>query len=458
MTFTSIAFCLFFLVVVSLYYILPVKLRWIWLLVSSILYFIITSPGFLYVPVIIIFITWWAGIKIETAPTKKRATQVFILALLTHFAVWMTFKFIEPDISKGIILPLGISFIILQAIGYLIEIKRGNHAAEKNPGYLATYLLFFPKLGGGPVERAHHFIPQLRRANSFKFEDINEGLKLIAWGLFKKLVIADRLSIYVNTVLNNYQNESGITVLVGSALYVFQLYADLSGYTDMARGLARILGFQLVINFNQPLFANSVTKLWKNWHMSLTSWFMDYIYKPITNGGQTTDVRKVAFGLCITFVLLGIWHDNTINFVIFGFLQALILFLEFITSDVRNTLRKNIPPLLINFAGIAFTFLFFTFSLIFFRTPTPGEAFGILNRILHLDGPVNNDNQSLILFSLFGIFFLIALDTKRRYFTNWNFLSGNRLWLVRNSYYFLLIIIILLAGVLDGESFIYLQF
>lgn len=369
MIFTSIAFVLFFTATVIIYYALPHKLRWIWLLMSGVFFYSYYNPANIVVPVFIIFVTYTAGIGIERAPSHRLARIYYLSAIIANVGLLVFFKYINFFISTlfdlvnftkenlfhetaslhnpeflNIIAPLGISYITFQAIGYLIEIKRGNHAAERNLGHFSTYLLFFPKVIAGPIERSHHFLPQLKHQIKFDNQNINTGLTLILWGLFKKLVIADRLFLYTSAVLDHPLNQSGITLIAASFLYVIEMYADFSGYTDMALGIAKVLGFDLMPNFNRPLFAKSVTEFWRKWHISLSSWFADYFYTPITIGKRSWGKWSAVYAFFLTFIVLGFWHGANWTFIIFGALQGIILTIEFLTRKVRKNLRKKAPP------------------------------------------------------------------------------------------------------------------
>jgi D-alanyl-lipoteichoic acid acyltransferase DltB (MBOAT superfamily) len=258
-------------------------------------------------------------------------------------------------------------------MGYLIEIKRGNHKAEGNLGHFSTYIFFFPKLVAGPIERAHHFLPQIKRVVKFDSKTLNEGFTLILWGLFKKLVIADRLSLYTSAVLDSPVHQSGVTLITASLLYMFQMYADFSGYTDMALGTAKVFGFDLMPNFNRPLFARSVSEFWRKWHISLSSWFADYFYTPITIAKRNWGKWSVVYAFFLTFIVLGFWHGPSWTFIVFGALQGVILTIEFFTRKIRKNIRKRIPPFLNNVAGMGFTIVYFAFSLIFFRAASLSE-------------------------------------------------------------------------------------
>ncbi|CAN5448010.1 MBOAT family protein [soil metagenome] len=483
MIFTSIVFALFFLTVTLLYYILPVKFRWIWLLAAGVFFYMYSNPAYILVPLVIIIVTWLAGIQMEKFASHEKANQIYLSAIAANIAILIFFKYTNfftttafdlinfsrytffhstetyhNPLLINVLAPLGISYITFQAIGYLIEIKRGNEIAEKNIGHFSTFLLFFPKIVAGPVERAHRFLPQLKQEISFKYDNISIGAKLIIWGLFKKLVIADRLSIYVDAVLGNASHHSSISLTTGVIFYVFQMYADFSGYTDMALGFAKALGFDLTQNFNRPFFAKSVTEFWRKWHISLSTWFADYFYNPIAIAKRDWGNWSVVYAFFITFIVLGFWHGANWTFIIFGALQGLILTIEFFTRKTRKNFRKKIPLFLNNTLGIFFTVAYFAFSLIFFRAINIQEAFIIIKRMFTAGGPIYIENPTIILFSLLGIFFLVLVEWKKEYYDGLFTFSKNKNWLVRNAYYCFLLMAILIAGVFDGGEFIYFQF
>ncbi|WP_301922906.1 MBOAT family protein [Ferruginibacter sp.] len=484
MIFTSLTFALFFFIVAAFNYLLPVKYRWTWLLAASIFFYMFSGPAFILVALLIILLTYYGGIEIEKYGGKKVANQLYIVTIVANAALLIFFKYTNfftsvafdsinfmrqklfsisnpwhNSLIVNIAAPLGISYITFQAMGYLIEIKRGNHSAEKKFGYLATFLLFFPKIIAGPVERAHRFLPQITEVKKFHYNNISTGLKLIVFGLFKKLVVADRLSIYVSAVLDNADHHNGITLIIGVVFYVFQIYADFSGYTDMALGLGKILGYDLIQNFNRPLFAKSVTEFWRKWHISLSTWFADYFYNPIAIAKRDWGNWSVVYAFFLTFIVLGFWHGANWTFIVFGALQGLVLTAEFFTRKQRKNIRKKIPVFLNNLAGILFTIGYFAFSLIFFRASSVKEALTIVKRIFTATGgSIYIENPSIILFSIAAIGFFWMVEFKNEYFNELFTLSNNKHWLVRNCYYCMLLVVILIAGVFDGGEFIYFQF
>lgn len=452
-------------------------------MLAGFFFYMYSNPAYIVVPLAIIIVTWFAGIQMEIFASQAKAYHIYLAAISANIAILIFFKYTNfftnsvfdlinfsrhtffqsagsynNPLLINVFAPLGISYITFQAIGYLIEIKRGNETAEKNIGHLSTFLLFFPKIVAGPVERVHRFLPQLKKETSFSYDNISTGAKWIIWGLFKKLVIADRLSIYVNAVLGNPAHHSSISLTIGVIFYVFQMYADFSGYTDMALGFAKMLGFDLIQNFNRPLFAKSVTEFWRKWHISLSTWFADYFYNPIAIAKRDWGNWSVVYAFFVTFIVLGFWHGANWTFIVFGALQGLILTIEFFTRKTRKNLRKKIPSFLNNTLGIFFTFAYFAFSLIFFRADNIHTALIIIKGIFTAGGPVYIENPTIILFSLMGIFFLMLVECKKEYYDGLFTLSKNKRWLVRNAYYCFLLMAILVAGVFDGSEFIYFQF
>ncbi len=483
MLFNSVAFAIFFTVTVIVFYILPVKARWVWLLAASCFFYMYTHPVLVVIPFFIALVSFVCGIYIDKAPAEKTKQSIFLLAAIANLGILVFFKYTNflasffVDVANSIghifnssgkslsnppllnlLVPLGISYITFQALGYLIEVKNGNHAAEKNFGHFLTYILFFPKIISGPIERAHHFLPQIVQQKKFNYGQVTGGLRLMLWGFFKKLVIADRLLIYDDAVINNYPHHNGNTLLVASIIYSIQLYADFSGYTDIALGLAKILGFEMTQNFNRPFFAKSISEFWRKWHISLSKWFLDYVYNPIVISRRDWGKWSAVFGFTITFVLLGWWHGPNWTYIVFGLLQSIALCIEFLTRSARKKMRSKIPAVVNNAGGMIITFLFFCFSGIFFRANTVSDAFRVVKKISAFNGPVFFATPSEVIFCVLGILILFFVDAGKEFYGGrFPFFSSEN-WLVRKVAYAILIIIILIMGVFDGGQFIYFQF
>lgn len=479
MLFNSIPFFIFFTVVFILYYGLPHKLRWVLLLASGAFFYIYSSPATIAVPVIITLFTYFCGIITAQNANNRIGKIAYASGLIVNLGLLIFYKYINFFIANSIqfikalngstsssdgnyhvlnlIIPLGISYITFQAIGYLVEIRKGNMKPEGNIGLFAAYVFFFPKLLSGPIERAHNFLPQLLTQKEFDYMQIVEGMKRVLWGLFKKLVIANRLAIYTDAVFNNAQQHNGVTLAAASLFYTFQLYADFSGYTDMAIGFAQMLGFRLSENFNLPFFAKSMTEFWRRWHISLTSWITDYIYNPLVFRLRYLEKYGVMLTSIITLTIIGFWHGASWTFILFGLFHGLMISVELLIRKYRKKISKKFPfgdSLL----GMLFTFFFFTFTLIFFRADSIQNAFFVLAKISSFNGSLFYDSLSMMLVNYFCILCLIAVEMKIAFYNGSFSFFHNENWIIRNLSYAFILIMILLLGVFDSGQFIYFQF
>ena len=475
MVFNSIVYFLFLVCTLVVYYLLPAKYRNYFLIVASAFFYMYVRIEYIFIIIFIILSNYLIGIKIERSQTKNKRKQFLYLSLFINLGVLIFFKYwnflIEnllgflkffhaknPIPFIEIALPLGLSYYIFQTIGYIYDIYRGSQKSEKNIFRFSLFTLFFPKLLVGPIERAGRLLPQLAKNIYFDKENIIEGGRRIAWGLFKKLVVADRISIYQRVVINNLQEQSGITILFASLIYTFQVYADFSGYTDIAIGTARLFGFNLMENFKRPFTAKNLSDFWRRWHISLSSWVNDYIYNPISYTRRDWGKWGIYYALLISFLVIGIWHGATWNFVLFGLLQALALIYEVATRKGRRKISKKIPSLIYNNLSVLLTFLYMSFSLIIFRTDTFSQAFDILNGIFSKPGKLFFDKPSTPLFMLIGCGIMLIYDIQQEYKIFRFSLFTNKSWLVQQLSYAFLLIYILLAGVFDGGQFIYFAF
>lgn len=494
MVFNSINYFLFLFVVFVLNYLLPSRFRWILLLISSIFFYMISDVTTFIIPVIITVNTFIFGKLILQAPNASRRKIFFYSGLFINLGLLIFFKYVNFIIStadsvlnffgdfilskqvvnnSSIILqvaaPLGISFITFQAIGYLIEIYRGSKSSEKNFGLFSTYILFFPKLLSGPIERAHNFLPQMREKHELNFEQIIGGLRRILMGLFLKLVVADRLALYTDTVFKYPEMHSGIVLLVGSVFFTVQLFADFAGYTDIAIGSAQILGYKLTENFNAPFKAKSITEFWGRWHISLSNWLRDYLFLPLSYSvarkymKKSFKLFKVEYVSYITAVLItmtvcGIWHGASWNFVIFGFLQGFVMTIELLTRKTRKKVRKHIPKWLDTVGGICITFICFSFSTIFFRADTTSDALLIIGKIFTDSGPLFEGARMQFTYCILAVSLLLSIEFIKEISARITFLRKYKNWFTVQVGYAMIIILILLLGVFDGGQFIYFQF
>ena len=351
------------------YYAFPGKYRWIWLLIASIGYYLSFIPLFLALLVGVVILNFFMAGGLAKAPAEKTRTA-FILIISANVIILAFFKyfnflfpgnhislfnelFFQADPINRMILPLGLSYLMFTVISYLIEIKRKTLLPEKHFGYFSLYLLFFPKIAQGPIERPQHLLPQLRQFHPFNYDMVVEGLKLMLWGYFKKLVVADRLAIYVNSVYNNSEQHNGTTLLVATVFFSFQIYADFSGYTDIALGSAKIFGFNLTNNFNRPYFATSVKDFWNRWHITFSQWLRDYVFLPLafslSNRMKKQSYFSVAtekwiylIAIMVTFIICGLWHGEGWNYLIWGVLFGVYLTWSNWTEKLNKNIRKRL--------------------------------------------------------------------------------------------------------------------
>lgn len=480
MLFNSLRFLVFFPVVVFIYFLIPHRFRWFWLLVTSCLFYMAFVPMYILILFGTIVIDYFAGIVIEkNTGGKKRAA--LIISLIANIGILCVFKYYNFFVENfevlfatlnipfklpllSILLPIGLSFHTFQAMSYTIEVYRGNQMAERHFGVYALYVMFFPQLVAGPIERPQNMIHQFHEKHFLIPQNVLDGIRQILWGFFKKVVIADRLSLYVDPVFNNYSDYHYINIIIASVFFAFQIYADFSGYSDIALGTARIMGFNLMINFDRPFASKNVTEYWRKWHISLSSWLKDYLYTPIALNRRNWGIVGILFALVITMMISGLWHGAAWTFIIYGSIQGTAICLELLTKKIRKHLSKKIPSIIYNNLSIVLTFAFTCFCLIFFRAHTLPDAFGMINNIFSL----NNSNQykwvvgageltfNQFSWTISGFCLLLLFITEK--FTSPDLKSLNKFPRIDISLGIIVFTLILIGGVFNQSSFIYFQF
>lgn len=478
MSFTSWEFCLLFAIVFIGYYAINDKLKkWILLLGSSVFigYY---NIWFLVMAVATATLTYFSGIYIANKQDEKPRLLAFKIGLIVHLAILVLFKylgFIESNINHivnllggdwnnitAIFLPLGISFYLFQSISYLIDIYWEEIEPEKNYSNFMLYMLFFMKFLSGPIERAEHFLPQIQKSKKFDYDLALSGVQLIAIGLFKKLIIADRLAPVLNSVFSNVHDYSSAQLLVATIFYPIQLYADFSGYTDMAIGGAALLGYKISINFNRPFIAESLADFWRRWHMTLSFWVRDYLYEPIAMNRRAWGVWGIAYALIITFVLLGLWHGGSWNFVIYGAIQGIVISYEIVAGKKRQSLLDKLPKGVAKAYNMLRTYLIFAFSLLFFRIATLPDVYytvtnlfgGIKYNFKELNIGLRDHDLIVLLVAIFMLFFYEYANNK---WDIWKRLE-HKPTAIRWAVYYLLLIILFTQSVSGANNFIYIQF
>lgn len=474
MLFNSFDFLLFFPTVCILFFAFPYKYRWLLLLTASCYFYMYFIPIYILILSGTIVIDYFAGLLIEKNEGKRRKLYLIIslFANILVLAVFKYYNFLIDNIDTvlhtlgqkntlpylSILLPVGLSFHTFQAMSYTIEVYRGNQKAERHFGIYALYVMFFPQLVAGPIERPQNVLHQFHEKKKFEQANFIKGAKLILWGFFMKVVVADRLAIYVNAVYNNVDNHSGTTLLVATLFFTFQIYCDFAGYSYIAIGTARIMGFDLMTNFNRPYFAKTISEFWKRWHISLSTWFRDYLYFPL--GGNKVPKYRWYFNLFFVFLVSGIWHGANWTFFIWGALNGFYLVFAILTQKYRNNINSFLGlskhDNVFKFIQISTTFILCAFAWIFFRANNLKDAFTVVRKIssgLTLDLFVK---WEVFFGVLIGLTILILKEVREEYFIKRLPIFKNTT--VRLLIYALLIVLILLFGVFDSGQFIYFQF
>ncbi|MFN8372210.1 MAG: MBOAT family protein [Anaerolineae bacterium] len=399
MSFISPEYVIFFCIVIPLYFLLPARWRWAWLLVTSYFFYGYAFPQYMILMAIVTILNYYAALAIEQEEDENKRKAVLIGRIGLDLAILFFFKYFNfftdtvasifglfgltyPLPHVNVILPIGISFHTFQAMGYIIEVYRRRIKPEQHFGIFATFIIFFPQLVAGPIERAKEMLPQFHQRFDFDEARAVEGFRQILWGFFKKVVIADRLAIYVNNIYDHPQEHSGLVLILATVFFAFQIYCDFSGYSDIALGTARVLGFRLMTNFRQPYFAASVREFWRRWHISLSTWFRDYLYIPL--GGSRVSLARNMLNLMIVFVVSGLWHGASWTFVVWGALHGVYAIVEtwFDSRQIRlfpqNRLSTVVKMLL--------TFIAVSFAWIFFRANNFADAGHIITHLFSFNG------------------------------------------------------------------------
>ncbi len=402
MLFNSVAFLIFFPVVTLLFYVIPHKFRWVILLAASYYFYMSWDASLIILILGTTAVSYIAGLIIETTDKKALRKAAVVIAVASSLAVLFFFKYFNflsesvsaairmfglpaSDLTFDILLPVGISFYTFQTLSYVIDIYRGRIKAERHFGYYALFVSFFPQLVAGPIERPENLLPQLKKKQRLSSENIRIGMKFMVIGFFKKVVVADALGLAVNVVYNAPSEANGLGVLIATVLFAVQILCDFDGYTNIAIGAAKLLGIDLMQNFNDPYAARSIKEFWGRWHISLSTWFRDYVYIPL--GGNRCKKPRHLFNLFATFVLSGLWHGANWTFVIWGGLHGFYQMIGNVTAKPRKKLREKIGlenSVVLPLWQRGVTFVLVCFAWLFFRANSIGDC-GILLKALFTD-------------------------------------------------------------------------
>lgn len=486
MLFNSLEFVLFFPTVALVYFLIPHKARWAFLLIASYLFYMGWNAAYALLLLTSTFVTYLASILIDRASSQKMKRLWLWSSILINLGILFTFKYFDfffgslysvldtlhisyTPIPYSLILPVGISFYTFQALGYSIDVYRGSVPVQRHFGKYALFVSFFPQLVAGPIERSKNLLPQFDEVHHFDYQNATSGLRLMAWGFFKKIVIADTVCTTVNTVYNNLESFGGFAVFFATVLFAIQIFCDFSGYSDIARGCARVMGFRLMQNFDHPYFATSIKDFWRRWHISLSTWFKDYIYIPL--GGNRKGETRTCINLFITFLVSGLWHGANWTFVIWGALHGLFQIIGRFTQGVQKKLCAWIKldklPTLHTTLKMLVTFALVCFGWIFFRANSLADAWYAIRTIFSFEIP-SFDDLFGILKSMFGTraelyrllltlpLFVVASFLDYRY--SLRKLITERPFVIRYTVYILIVFYVLLFARAEMQDFIYFQF
>ena len=440
MLFNSLDFLIFFPIVVTVLFLLPKKTQWFWLLLTSYYFYMSWNEKYALLILTSTIITYITSLLINNVEIVKYKKFLVFISFFSNLSILFFYKYFNfsIDVVKSVtekiglqvdlpildvLLPVGISFYTFQALSYTMDVYRGDIEPTKHFGKYALFVSFFPQLVAGPIERTTNLLPQFNLGVRFNYERLKSGLLLIAWGMFKKVVIADRVAVIVNTVYTDPNNLDGFGALLAMLLFSVQIYCDFSAYTDIAIGVARIMGFDLLKNFDTPYFSKSITEFWRRWHISLSTWFRDYLYIPL--GGSRKGKNRMLLNLIVVFTVSGLWHGAGMNFIIWGLIHGLIIVYEKVTYNAHQKLYNFLKWDQSKFSfrlykGLS-TFIIVTIAWVFFRANDFSDGLQILLNLknLKLESFVNGDvlnyglnsnELSVVFTSITSLFFIDFLN------------------------------------------------
>ena len=480
MLFNSLEFLIFFPLVTLIYFLIPHRFRWAHLLFASCIFYMAFIPVYVLILFFTILVDYAAGILIENAQGKKRPWYL-CLSLIANIGVLAVFKYYNFFIANmndlltvlnisdkmgylQIILPIGLSFHTFQAMSYTFEVYYGRQKAERHLGIYALYVMYYPQLVAGPIERPQNILPQLRTPQPFIASRVTDGLTLMMWGMIKKVVIADKLAFFADRLFSKPELYEGPAVVIGVIFFAFQIYCDFSGYSDIARGASRVMGIELMENFRRPYLSRSIHEFWKRWHISLSTWFRDYVYIPL--GGNRKGIYRWLLNLLIVFLTSGFWHGASWNFIIWGALHGIftILYAYFFLRKESRLAKLSI----LYWAGWIITFTVVSFAWIFFRATSFDDALLITKNLFSgwailfqgkdaSSALYLNYTFSSWLLSILLIAALLVIERMEEKKSIIAYIHSSKRW-TRYAIYYIALLTLYLFGVYQQSSFIYFQF
>lgn len=467
MNLVSLNYAVLMILTILLFFNIPSRFQWALMLCISYYFYISNEPQNIIFILFITLVAYISAIAINKARSHPVKKVVLFVSVVTIVLLLISIKYIKlligttPDIHPfKWIVPLGISFVTLQTLSYIIDVYYQKIEPEKHIGFLALYISFFPTVSSGPIERGTHLLQQLRRKYDFDYTRVMHGIKIIGFGMFQKVVLADRFGMYVNQVYGSVYQYTGWPLIVATFLFAIQLYCDFSGYTNMARGIAKILGYDLLENFNFPYLSGNIQEFWHRWHISLSTWFRDYLYIPL--GGKRVSQFRIYVNLSIVFLLSGLWHGANWTFAAWGAIHGLYQIVARAIKQLKpnsDSLKKK--GLIFKIVSIVLTFILVDFAWIFFRANSISEAFYIVTHLFKGIGSIAplfvlSIVDMLLIALLIALFFIIEyFSYKHSSFIQWlNELSVYKRWAI----YYGLILFVVFFGIFSESNFLYSQF
>jgi len=482
MVFNSFSFLAFIIPVLLLYWLIfrkKVLYQNVWLLITSLFFYGCADWRFLFLLILSVVVNYFLGLKIHEAGDNDKKRNTFLYSgLIFNIGLLLYFKYANfffegfynllnlfgseaTYTTLQILLPLGISFFTFQTLGYLMDVNNEEIEPNQNLLEFSVFVMFFPKILSGPIERASGLMPQLQKKRVFDYDVFVDGLRQILWGLFAKITVAENCAVLVNIIFEDYQNQPGSTLLFGAFFYAIQLYADFSGYSNMAIGVGKLFGIELMRNFSTPFFSTNIADFWRKWHMSLTNWMMDYVFTPLSFMLRRYQKKGLIIAILVTFILVGFWHGANWTFIIYGFLHG-IYFIPLVYSGKMSSsysvAKGKLFPSFSEIGKMILLFIIIMLTDVFFRTNTVSEAFDYLRRIvsptiIDVPGALINGTTLLTLLLVIIFIFIEWIHKDKRH----DFQISSYPTIIRWSFYIGIFVLLLFFG-RSANTFIYFQF
>ena len=473
MIYNSIPFAVFLPIIFILYWICPSKYRYLFLLAASFYFYMYMDPKYIFFLLGTVTVSYLLALALDSARDvfrKKLYLFIGILALIGVLALLKYSGFIIeiaglPSPAIQFMLPVGISFYTFQTLGYLIDIYRGKYPAERHFGYYCLFVSFFPQILSGPIGRGDVLLPQLKKERTFDIYQASYGMKLMAVGYFKKLVVAGLLAPTVDKIYDNPESYVGLVYIIATFMFALQIYCDFSGYTDISIGCAKLFGMELSENFKSPYFSRSIKEFWSRWHISLSTWFRDYLYIPL--GGNRVGKIRHCFNLMLTFLVSGLWHGAGINYILWGGIHGFYQIIETISGKNKKGREGKRDPLL-NLFSVFLTFMAVCLAWVFFRADSVSHAWRIISLSFHEIGNPYNYFRTAVICLDMSYAYMIYLSIPVLLLTIYDYaslkrdviawISSRKPWVRYPVYIFLLLIILLFSEKGVSTEFYYFQF